>query len=483
MYKNKLIILISLLLFGAEAQAQLSLNQAIEISLRKNNSVMASQKMLEAKKENISTAWGNYAPTITFEASYTHINDEIAIDLNPIRSAMVQLHTADNVSLANLESVLKTGNPFTPQQQQAAAGAIQSKLEKSLPAFKEVVKEQNFPSGKFTLKQPIFTGGKILAGINAAESLYDVTKIKMQNETDKTITEVTSSYFNVLLAQENLKVRNDVYEGILQHQQRAEKVYREGIIANNDKLRADVALAEAERNLKEAQDKLQLARIALASILDTNYQAIGELSYKLEYREKGISLENSITEAKQNNAALMQLRYSILALKQKLNAKNAEYYPTIYGFGFYNVFKHYLSALDPEWGVGVGLNYELFSGFKTKNESQSINAELQSLELTTKDIERKIELLVRSQYLNMELSKDSYQKLDKTKIQAEENVRLNTKRFEEGLGTSFDALDARLALEGVLLKRISYLNDYYQNLSNLYLTTGKSSKYYELWNN
>ncbi len=474
-----LLLLLSLIISSLGANAQMSLNQAIEISLRNNYGIKSQEKMLESKKESIAAAWGNYAPTIALEASYTHINDEIKLDLNPIRSAMVQLHTLDNLQIANLDNALKTGKPLTPEQQKFATTLIQSKLEQALPSFEKRMKEQNFPSGKITLMQPIFTGGKIIAGVNAAEALYDVSKSKLKAQIDQTINEVTNSYYTVLLAEENMKVRQDIMEGIKKHQQRTERVYKEGVIANNDKLRADVALAEAERNFKEAQDKLSLARMALASALDTNETAVRELSDKLEYRDVKIAVNTCIEEAKNNNSNLVQLRYSILALKQKLNAKEAEYYPTVYGFGFYNLFKNYLSVLDPEWGVGLGLKYEIFSGLRTKNDAAAINSEIESLELMARDIERKIELLVRSQYMNMELAKDSYEKLDNTKIQAEENLRLNNKRFEEGVGTSFDALDAHLALEGVLLKRLSYLNDYCQNLSNLYLTMGKSTSYNE----
>lgn len=481
---SKIAGLISLLVIAitANAYSQMGMQEAIDIALKNNNSIKAARKSLSAKQEKVSSAWGNYAPTLSLEASYTHINEELKIDLNPIRTAMIQLHTKGFLNSANLENAMKTGKPFTPEQAAFAQKMIEAELQSKLPSFESKVKDQNFPSGKLTLVQPIFTGGKVLAGINAAKALEEVEKAKLSNQENKTINEVVNSYLTVQLAVENVKVRQEVYEGILKHQQRAERVYKEGVITNNDKLRADVALSEAERNLKEAEDKLNLARIALASILDVDLAKVSDLSDKLEYKDVSISIDACIEEAKLNNTNLLQLRSSLKALKQKLNAKEAEYYPTVYGFGFYNLFKNYLSLIDPEWGVGVGLKYEIFSGLKTKNEADATSAEIEALEFTMKDIERKIELLVRSQYLNMNLSKDSYKKLDKTKEQARENLRLNTKRFEEGIGTSFDVLDSQLALEGVMLKSIAYLNEYYQNLSNLYLTTGASSRYLELIN-
>lgn len=463
--------------------AQMTLQEAVNTATGKNNGIKSYQKAVETKTDEIAVAKGRYMPTVSLEAAYTHLNDDLTIDLNPIRSAMIQLEALDQVNFANIQAVMKYGQELSADQQALVKTAAMQQLNSQIPAFKAVMKEQNFPSASITLTQPIFTGGKIEAGVKAAEAQKDLANAKLNSESQTVTTDVVTYYLNVLLAKENLSVREHVLEGVKKHENLAEKSLLEGLIANNDKLRADVALSEAERNVYEAQQKLEIAKSALASVIEYKDGTLPELSETLKYADPQIQLNDAIAAAKNENVNLLQLRSGAKALNAKAEASKGDYYPTIYGFGKYNAFKHYLSILDPDWAIGIGLKYDLFTGKKRINEYEANKSDAESMEYLTLDAERKIELLCRTQYMQMNLAKDSYKKLETTAAQAEENLRLNSRRFEEGLGTSLEALDAELNLEGVLLKKAAALSDYYNAMYSLYQTAGKSDEFVKYWTN
>lgn len=479
---KKILIGLSLVIgFGANAKA-ITLEESVNQALKANKSIKSYEKTLESKDNSVSSAWGRFAPSISLDAKYNYLNDDIMIDLNKIRTAMITLQAGDAVNMANLESVLKAGVPLTDQEKMAyQQGAVQ-KLEAALPQFKEQVKERAYPQASVLLKQPIFTGGKIVAGVNAAEAQRDMAQTKVLMETDEVIITTINSYLSYLLAQQNLQVRKEVYEGVLQHFKRAEKLFDEGIIANNDKLRAEVALSEAERNLYEAQEKVSLAKFALASIMETDIDNIPEPNEKLNFFDVSLDFNNIINQATAENYNIKTLGYAKQALDSKSDAKYADYLPTIYGFGFYNFFQNYLSMIEPKWGLGIGLQYELFNGFQKTNEYQAAEAEAEAMELLRQDTQRKIQLLMNSKVMNFKLAKEQYVKLAKAEAQADENLRLNERRFEEGLGTSLDAIDARLTLESIKLKRASYLFDYYSSLAGIYQTAGNAKAFIEVWN-
>jgi outer membrane protein TolC len=467
----------------ASLYSQLTLKGAVEKALAKNNGIKSYQKTLESKDEQVSVSWGRFAPSIAFDATYTHLDDPLTMSLNPIRDAMIQLQTGDQVALSNLENLIKTGKALTPEQQLAVKNGAMGKLNKALPEFKSTLKQQNYPSAKVTLTQPIFTGGKIIAGVDAAKAQKEMAEVKLTSEKEALTSSVISYYLTVMLAKENVKVRQSVYEGVKKHADRAEKLMLQGVIANNDKLRADVALAEAERNLFDATEKFNIAVTALNSVLEEKPETRQEFFESLKFVENDFKLDELINLAKSDNTTLQSLKSANKALDAKTDSKYAEYLPTVYGFGSFNFFQGYLSALEPNWAVGVGVKYQLFDGFQRTNEYESSKAESESLEFMRLDAERKIELLIRSQYMNMKLAKDNYLKLEKTVTQAEENLKLNEKRFEEGLGTSLEALDAQLALEGVMLKRYAAINDYYQNLASLLQSGGQTQKFIDFWTN
>ena len=463
--------------------SQMTLQEAVNTATKKNNGIKACQKTVDYQTSSIAVAKGRYMPTISLEAAYTHMNDDLTIDLNPIRSAMIQLEVLDQVNFANMQSMLQTGQPLSAEAQAIVQQAALQQLNAKIPAFESTMKEQNFPSASITLQQPIFTGGKIGAGIDAAKAQKEMADAKLNTQVQTVTTDVVTYYLNVLLAKENLDVRQHIYDGVKKHYNLAEKSLLVGLIANNDKLRADVALSEAERNLFEAQQTLEIAKYALASVLEYAEGTLPEPSEKLKFSEPEITLSQAISDAKHQNVNLLQLHSAAKALHAKADASKGDYYPTIYGFGKYNACRHYLSILDPEWAVGIGLKYDLFTGKRRINEYEANKSEAESIEYTALDAERKIELLCRTQYMRMNLAKDSYKKLEVTAAQAEENLRLNSKRFEEGLGTSLEALDAELNLEGVLLKKAATLSEYFNAMYSLYETAGKSDEFVKFWSN
>ncbi|HPP39931.1 MAG TPA: TolC family protein, partial [Candidatus Kapabacteria bacterium] len=165
----------------------------------------------------------------------------------------------------------------------------------------------------------------------------------------------------------------------------------------------------------------------------------------------------------------------------KAKAEMANYFPTIYGFGMYDVFDHYRSAIDPKWAVGIGASFTIFNGMRRTNDYQAAKAESESYNALAAEIERKIELGVRNYYMEMKLAENSYLMLEDAIQQATENLRLNEKRYETGLGTSIEVLDAELSLEAIKLKRNNALKDYYSNLVQICKIINNNDYFLNIW--
>lgn len=478
---KKILILIAFLCSTSLAYSQLTLEDAIGRALEVNYGIKSYQKKVESKEASVNSAWGRYLPSLNFDITYNYIDRDIIIDLNPIRTAMITLQSGNQVALSNLESVLKTGAPLSAEQQLAVKQGATAQLNQALPGFKETLKERAFPKAQLTMNQPIFTGGKISAGVKAAEAQKDMESERLKSEIQDLTTSVISTYLSILMAKENLQVRKDALATIEKHNQRAEGLLKQGLIAPHDKLRAEVALSEAKRNLFEAEELLKIANLALYSVLDTsgNISVGGSLTYKQIDKE----VDYFISLAKSQNHTLMQIKSGSKALEAKSYAEKANYFPTIYGFGMYDVFDHYRSGIDPKWAIGIGANFTLFNGLRRTNDIQAAQAEAESMSMLSREVERKIELAVRKHFMEMRLAEYQYRMLNSSLEQAQENFRLNEKRYETGLGTSIELLDAGLSLEAVKLKRNSALKDYYSNLAILLQYCGNSKQFISIWNN
>ncbi len=475
------LILILLMPSISKSSKSITLDEAVHQAIEKNDGIKSSKLKSEVREQGVNDAFSKLYPELSFDFFYTHMDKDLVLDLNPIRSAIIQLQTNDAVNMSNLQNIITKGKPLTDPEKSVISSVAAQKLEAGIPDFQEIVKEQNFPQAVFSLKQPIFTGGKILAGIRAAEAQSEIEKSRFKSDKENLIGQVIENYLNVILAEENYKVRLELSMTVNKHADRARRMMDEGVIPSNDKLRADVAKSEAERNLFEADQKRKIAKLALLSIIKSDEEII-IFSDSLIFREIDKASSSFILDTKNKNVNIETLRSSEKALHEKVNANFADYFPKVFGFGFYNCFDHYIiPKTEPKWAIGIGAHLTIFDGMKRTNDYQMSKKDEESIKYLIKDLDRKLELLSRNQFMEMQLAKNTYFQLDAAILQANENLRLNEKRFETGLGTSLEVLDANMILESIKLKRAKALTDYYMNMAALYRTSGSIEEFIIFW--
>jgi outer membrane protein TolC len=79
-------------------------------------------------------------------------------------------------------------------------------------------------------------------------------------------------------------------------------------------------------------------------------------------------------------------------------------------------------------------------------------------------------------------SRNRFFKLKSNLSLAHENLRLMSNRFQTGLGTSLDVIDAQLILEKDEIESKMSLFDYYKSMTELYTAAGSPQKVLEIWN-
>lgn len=458
-----------------------SLRAAAAAALAQRPGLRAAEINRQAQASGVASAWGRLLPEVRVDAYYTHMNDDMVLDLDPIRSAMIALQTGNAVSFANIESMLTQGRQLSDAERAAVSAKANAGLEQALPHFQETLKEQSFLQGVVSVRQPIFTGGKILAGIRAARAQENMASAKFDARREEILSEVVIRYLAVLLAKENVRVREQAVQAVGRHEGRAARLLEQGVIARHDKLRADVALSEADRNLFDAREKMRIACSALAVATGSSVEMMGA-SDTLAFSEAGEELALLQERVQENNSTLRQMREGRNALEAKTTARFGNYFPTVYAFGMYNLFDHYMiDRAEPKWAVGIGAAFTLFDGARRTHEYQEARMEAEAMQLMTEDAERSVRLLARNANMEIALARERYRQLAGAEEQAAENTRLNIKRFEEGLGTSLEVLDAQLQLDATKLQKAAALYDYYGSIFALCKVSGNTEEFFRQW--
>jgi outer membrane protein len=461
----------------------LDLNTAINISFERNDKIKQYEEKIMQKESDSKEATGNFLPSINLTASFNHLNDNMNIDLDPIRQAMIALQAGNQVEFKNIYTIMYGGQPLTTQQRSQYTSAYTNALNSAIPPFVEQFKKQDNWYTTLTGTQPLFLGGKVIAAKKYAKLEKQYSEIELQKIKNEITSEVINNYLNVVLVKNVIKTRKDVLDGMNRHKSDAKRLFDEGLIAKHQYLRSEVAVADAERNLFDEENKLQLALLALKNSIGYKGNEIIDVNDSLVFRNFKDSVSALKEYAYENQPLLKMISVKKDETEQKYNIEKSEFLPKIVLFGKYELIDSYLSQLEPKWTVGIQGSINLFNGFKNYYKLESTKYLQSEVDFMYADSKSKISLWIDKSYKDLRNYQNRYMKLEVNINLADENLRLTSGRFQTGLGTSLDVIDAELALEKNLIERQVSIYEYYKALNDLYLASGNPSKYLEIWNN
>ena len=112
-----------------------------------------------------------------------------------------------------------------------------------------------------------------------------------------------------------------------------------------------------------------------------------------------------------------------------------------------------MEQMMPNWYAGVAARWTLLSPQGRLQKYQG--AKIMQMQASALEIEavQKMELLVKTTYKQIELYKESYEALDSSIALAKENLRLKERAFSQGLVTNDSVVDARNALDSVIVEQ------------------------------
>lgn len=336
---------------------------------------------------------------------------------------------------------------------------------------------------KFTW--PIFTGGKINAAIEASKIKAEIGNKELVSTKNKLISELAQRYFQVKLAEEAVIVRKQVLDAMNKHLYNASKMEEQGLIAPVEKLQADVAVSEANRQYLAAQKDAELTRLALANTLgiDGISQELSTPFFIVPFLQP---LEYYQNFAIDNYPELQKLQLQIDLANQGLKSKQSTYYPTISALGnSILVHNNPIGGVEKNkkpWSLGVGLSYNIFSGFQHKNEIRSAKATKESIEFQQEKAKKDIRTMIEKIFQDLQKQEEQIQNLEVQIVQAEELVRVRARGFSEGVQTSTDVVDAEVNLSGIKLQKLQASYDYVVDLASLLEYSGLSQDFIKYTN-
>ena len=185
--------------------------------------------------------------------------------------------------------------------------------------------ESNSSSATVQLSQPLYTGGRVSHGIDAAMAGIERGREALRNVEQQIMLSVIQAYADVIRDTEVLRIR-DTNLGVLRRQlEEAEARFEVGEITRTDVAQSQARLAASEADLSNARAQLEISRAAYTAIVG---QAPGTLEPLPSLPSAPADFDAALDIALVDNPELRGAMWSLEAAEASVAAARSEYLPS-----------------------------------------------------------------------------------------------------------------------------------------------------------
>ena len=407
--KNKIkVLLIICSLFSLQMTAQekktLSLDEAINLGLQNSKQIKINKAKIEEAAAAAKEATERRLPDVKASASYLRLS-------------------AANVDLKTKSSSNGSGPTVEqPKISQALYGLVNVSL-------------------------PIYTGGKIRYGIESSKFLEKAEMLDAENDKEEVIQNTIEAFANLFKAKTAVRL---VQENLNEAQQRTKELAgmeKNGLLARNDLLKAQLRESNMEFNLSDAENSWQLANVNMNLMLGlpTTIELVLDTT-GLGKKEDNRILDDYLNAALSNRKDIAAIDLRKKAAESGVKSAKGDLYPSLALTGGYIGLDipDFLSV-PAAMNVGIGVSYNIGSLWKNKSKVQQAEARVKQITFTEAMMDDNIRLEVNKSYLALMTNRKKIEVSAKAVEQAEENYRIVKNKFDNSLATTTDVLDADIA--------------------------------------
>jgi outer membrane protein len=320
------------------------------------------------------------------------------------------------------------------------------------PLVKFPVSIQTINRWQVDLVQPLFTGFGLESQYKASKTGLRISQYQLEEARNNLVRDVEVAYLQTLLGARLVQVARDNVASLEVQKKNAEANFEQGVAAQNDVLKADVALSEAVQRERNTTKQLVLLRSNLNQLLDIDLQAKVDLSGIEEKSYKVPDLHQLYSTAEDKRPEYLAIKASLVQAEYYKTAARSRYYPRVSAFAqYYREGEDFVADKNPftnneNASVGVRVDWNLFEGGKTRASELEWEYRIRGIEKRRDDLIQKIRLQVENAYEQLQVAKANIETTRTAVKQAEENDRITTLQYKEQVAIFLEVLNAQVFL-------------------------------------
>jgi outer membrane protein TolC len=392
--------------------------------------------------EGLREARGMFLPSLEFNARYTRAGGGRRIEI-PVGSIVNPIYRSINEILENIGQ-----NPYP----------YLTLEDTDIPFLREKEHET-----KIRFIQPIFQP-KILYNYKLKYELKNIKTAERDVYKRQLVEDIKRAYINYLKIDQIVKLFRETKLLLKENLRVSDKLFKAQKATHDVVYRSQAELSRMEQNILESENRRTFARFyfnfLLNRQLDADIQAIEDVPI---IDKSSLILNGLIEKALASREELKQLEYAISASHNSKNIAQSNYWPgitAVLDYGFQGE-EYRFTNKDDFWMASLVLNWNLFQGFQDKSKVESAELEKRKIETQYEELKKRIELQTRQAYDNVILA---YKKIEVSQTQlisSKASFDIINKKFQQGMITQVEFIDARTNLTNAQINSILANYDFF----------------------
>jgi outer membrane protein TolC len=315
--------------------------------------------------------------------------------------------------------------------------------------------------------------GRRLGRYNQADLAVVIAQLQTQRAYQTVANEVAVAYYQVLRARSLRRIATESVRRAEDDLDVARKLARGGVVVREKVLRAEVALAEAQRALDLAEEAVGIAVAGLNLAIGLNVSASTAVVDTTNVPPFGPSLADCLQAAVSNRREFQVARQSVQVAQEGSRVARADFRPRIVAEGYMNDFQESSPRGHADLALGfIRLEWSLYEGNKRVAELRVANSRIRESLAEADSIADTIAFQVNQAYRQMVAARKGIDRFRPAVDQSSETYRLVVVRSREGDATPAELTDAESALTRAEQDYTNSIYDYLTAVERLQYAMG-----------
>lgn len=339
------------------------------------------------------------------------------------------------------------------------------------PAWSETY---SFYGHQFKLELPLYTGHKLESMAELANHNEIAMDLGLTASKQQIALEATNSYYTALESHNLTGVAQQAVDDFNAHLTNVRNYFDAGTASLSDVLQTQVRLANARNNLIKAKNAETMARYKLNKVIGIGLTDVTQLDDSTAIESYAGTLDTSLACAFKNRPEIQQAKLKESMSQDKLKIAQSESLPSVGAAAIENISDTVPSTSkhNTDWTVGVNVSFNVFDNGVAKAHQEQALADFTVATQQKRQLEDTITLEVSNAFLSVEEANERIKNNQVAVNQSSRDYKMAQERYEAGVGTNLDVMDAEVAMTQAKTNYVQALYDYSISRAQLYKAMG-----------